>query len=233
MDGVNYGAATYGAGRPDVCAAYPSTFACSNGNSNVGWTFQFDPAGLAPGTHNLQVTSSAGGQNSTISKSFTVVAPSSGILVDADTPNGPSTFVGKVLLGGWAISNTAPVTSVVLAIDGVPYASGNTPPIQIGGLTYTPVTYGLNRPDVCAAYPQAVCPNANVGWSLLLDTTDLDDGHHVLDITATAGGQSSTISASFTVANSTSTNAVKIYVDSPGYGASDPSTALLMPLDGR
>ena len=58
--------------------------------------------------------------------------------------------------------------------------------------------YSGSRPDVCAIYLSASCPD--VGWSYLLDTTVLKNGTHSLDVTATSStGRQATSSSSFTV----------------------------------
>jgi hypothetical protein len=77
--------------------------------------------------------------------------------------------------------------------------------------------YGASRQDVCDVFPgRSGCPN--VGWTLILDTTQLADGTHTLAVTAhPAGGQSYTATATFQVANlATMANPVRIDVDSPG-----------------
>ena len=45
-------------------------------------------------------------------------------------------------------------------------------------------TYGINRPDVCAAYPgRPGCPN--VGYTYSLNTATLTAGSHTITVTAT------------------------------------------------
>lgn len=52
VDGVTVGTAMYGLSRPDVCAAYPGRVDCPN----VGFTFAWNTAGLATGSHTLAIS---------------------------------------------------------------------------------------------------------------------------------------------------------------------------------
>jgi hypothetical protein len=94
---------------------------------------------------------------------------------------------------------------------------------SIGGYFYS----GTDRPDVCAAYPnRPKCPN--VGWSYLLDTTNLANGVHILTAVAVTnvGGQA-TASATFNVQNANGADSTRLYIDTPNgqSGAlSGPST---------
>jgi hypothetical protein len=54
IDGAVVGTATYGAGRPDVCAVFPGRPGCPN----VGYTYQLNAAALSAGTHTLTVVAS-------------------------------------------------------------------------------------------------------------------------------------------------------------------------------
>lgn len=78
------------------------------------------------------------------------------IHISIDRPEAKkSVFSGTVQFAGWALSDTAAITSITYAIDGVPYG---------------PAVYGSNRADVCVVYPNRPgCPN--VGWAFLFDTT--------------------------------------------------------------
>jgi len=202
VDGVHYGTATYGIARTDVCAAYPGRPGCPA----VGWNFLLDTGLLSNGTHVLGVTATtADGRNATSSASFSVAnwSPSpvnNAMRLDIDTPSPKSgALAGIAQLGGWAIDDNAAITSVQVAVDNVAYGSA---------------TYGSLRADVCSAYPNRPgCPN--VGWNFFLDTTLLTDGTHTLAITGvTAAGQSSTVTASFTVGNLANTG-MRIDIDTP------------------
>lgn len=202
IDGSKKGNATYGGGRPDVCAAFPERAGCPN----VGWAFWLDTTLIPDGAHTIAATAtSSNGDQLTVSAPFTVSNWTTGnpMKVNIDTPNSHSSpFSGSVVFGGWAISSIAAIQSVKVAVDGVPAGSGN---------------YGAQRADVCAAFPgTAGCPN--VGWNVALDTTLLTNGTHTLAVTATsAAGQSSTATATFSVSNS---GPIVVDIDQPNPNSS-------------
>jgi hypothetical protein len=69
IDGIAFGAATYGDSRSDVCAIYPGA-----GCPNVGWDFTLDTTGLANGAHTFAVRAvGADGVKRTVSNSFQVL----------------------------------------------------------------------------------------------------------------------------------------------------------------
>jgi hypothetical protein len=107
------------------------------------------------------------------------------ISIDAPGPQSPA-FSGIAQFGGWALDDNGPISGVQISVDGVSLGAAS---------------YGGTRSDVCNAFPgRAGCPN--VGWNVLVDTGVLSNGTHTLAVTAiTANGQSSTNTASFTVAN--------------------------------
>jgi hypothetical protein len=121
--------------------------------------------------------------------------------VGIDQP-GPqqSTFIGLALFSGYAVNAHAAISAIQVSIDGVPY---------------TAATYGASRPDICAVYPGRIgCPN--VGWSAPVDTTQLADGAHTLVVLATSAlGNHSTASATFTVANWSTSDPMIIDSDRP------------------
>jgi sugar lactone lactonase YvrE len=211
VDGVPYGTAAYGLTRTDVCAAYPGRPGCPA----VGWSFLLNTGQLSNGSHVLGVTATtADGRNATSSASFSVAnwSPSPvnnamRLMIDSPSPNSGA-LAGIAHLGGWALDDNAPITSVQVAVDNVAYGSA---------------MYGSVRADVCSAYPNRPgCPD--VGWDFFLDTTLLADGTHTLAITGvSAGGQSSTITASFTVGN-LANSGMRIDIDTP--------TATNSPLSG-
>jgi hypothetical protein len=200
IDGVSYGAASYGGSRPDVCTYYPGRAGCPN----VGWNFALDTTQLSDGTHTLAVTGYAsGGQSSTVTTTFTVanLTASNPMHVDIDVPNQQTgALSGTTFFGGWAVSDNASISSVQAFVDGVSY--GNA-------------IYGGSRPDVCTAFPnRAGCPN--VGWNISVDTRLFTNGSHTLEITATSStGQKATTSSSFTVSNSTGSGPTRVFIDQP------------------
>ena len=197
IDGVQYGTATYGGTRDDVCAVYPSDTTCPK----VGWTLPVDTTRLADGQHTMTATAAGTGQN-TLSEQFTVANWTTGnpMKLSIDYPNSQTgNLSGQVNIGGWAIDQIAAITNVSVTVDTVALGAAS---------------YGGSRGDVCAVfsgYPG--CPN--VGWNYTLDTNLLADGTHTLAVTGTtAGGQNSTFSGTFQVANGPA-NPVKVSVDVP------------------
>lgn len=198
IDGVALGTASYGASRPDVCALFTGRAGCPN----VGWSFQLDTTLLSNGTHIFEVTAlSSTGKQATASTSFQVanwiVNPTR---ISIDVPNTSATpLTGITGFAGWAIDDYSAITNVAISIDAVPY--GNA-------------LYGSNRPDVCSMYPGRFgCPN--VGWSFLIDTSQLADGVHLLEVTAhSSEGWQSTATSTFTVAN-LKNDAIQFSIDQP------------------
>jgi len=175
VDGVPYGAATPATG--EFFASFAS------------WTFLLNTVQLTDGTHTLGVTAlAADGTFAVASASFQVGNWSSPdpILVDIDTPSASQTLSGFSHIGGWVVDANASISSVTIAVDGIPYGAA-----QYGGV----------RSDVCAVYPGSPgCPN--VGWDAELETGFLSNGPHTLAVTGTtSAGQSSTSTVSFSVLN--------------------------------
>ncbi|MBV8866619.1 MAG: S53 family peptidase, partial [Acidobacteriaceae bacterium] len=198
IDSIPSGNAIYRTTRTDICALYSSANC-----PNVGWSFPIDTTLLADGSHTLDATVTTNtGQVYTASSNFTVAnwTSSNPMKLNIDIPNSNSpVFSGVTNFAGWAIDSLSAVTQLAVMIDGVSYGSA---------------IYGIARTDVCTAFPgEAGCPN--VGWNLAVDTTQLAEGTHTISITPmTAGGQRSTISASFTVAN-TPSNVLTVSIDQP------------------
>ena len=166
IDGKSFGSASYGGIRPDVCAAYPSTFNCPN----VGWSASLVSSQFTNGNHVLEATiTTSGGHRASVGTTFTVANTTSGpghIYFDVPIVNG-SAAAGSVTFAGWALNDNAAVSSLSVTIDGVPYGTAN---------------YHIPRPDVCALYPgRQGCPN--VGWTFPFDTTQIADGTHILGLT--------------------------------------------------
>ncbi len=69
IDGIPFGAASYGGDRPDVCKASPNAPGCPN----VGWNVFVNTGTLSNGAHTLGVTATTlNGQSTTATSSFTV-----------------------------------------------------------------------------------------------------------------------------------------------------------------
>lgn len=201
IDGAYYGNASYTIARPDVCSVHTGAPGCPT----VGWSLLVDTNGLSNGTHTVEVAATAGnGDVGAFQSALTVAnwsrANPMTIAVGVPTAQGGPYSGSAVVFGGWAVDNNAAIQTIAISIDGVFY--GNA-------------AYGGSRPDVCAVLPDRPgCPN--VGWNIIVDTTQIADGRHTLAVTGTtASGQSSTTSTTFTVKNLTSTNPVALNIDIP------------------
>jgi hypothetical protein len=197
IDGVPYGAAGYGGGRPDVCARFPGRAGCPN----VGWNFLFDSSLVADGIHTLDITAvSNNGQSKTSSAIFGVSNSAPPMRINIDLPDKQSgALSGPAFFAGWAMDDFAAIGKVAVSIDGVPQGAAD---------------YGEDRPDVCTVYPgRQGCPH--VGWSFAFDTGLLGDGVHTLQVRGVSqGGRQVTATTTFKTSN-TAANAIRIAVDRP------------------
>jgi hypothetical protein len=184
VDGVPVGAADYGLIRQDVCNAYPKSLNCPYS----GWYFTLDTRTLTDGMHMISAVEVTSVGSASVSQSFVVAnggIPSS-IHAAIDAPSLNASVSGEYLVSGWAIDDRDSVARVSVEVDGLPQGFAN---------------YGGVRNDVCAAYPgRAGCPD--VGWSLTLDTTPLQNGSHTLAVTFySKAGDILTVSRAFSVSN--------------------------------
>jgi Bacterial Ig domain len=170
VDGTVVGTASYGSSRPDVCAAYPGRLGCPN----VGYSYSLNTSSLSPGTHTITVTASdSDGTPDSGSSSVTVTVQATPPTVWIDAPTQGSAVSGMVTVVGWAIDNTSAVGTAI-----------NSVQVKVDGSVVGAATYGLSRPDVCAAFPGRLgCPN--VGYSFSLNTASLSPGSHTITVTAT------------------------------------------------
>ncbi len=203
IDGIQYGTPLYGGLRTDVCSAFPGRAGCPN----VGWNYALDTTRLSEGVHTLAVTaSSVGGEFLTAASTFTVAnAPENRITLDVDRPAGNGAPLrGVVVVGGWAIAQTTSISRVVVQIDGIPI--GDAP-------------YGGVRTDVCSVYDDGRPGCPNVGWSILVDTSQLTNGGHILNVIAYAGnGERTVLNRFFGVSNEISNAQAVLFFDTPGGG---------------
>ena len=171
VDGTAVGTATYGIPRPDVCAAYPGRVGCPN----VGFTYQLNTLSLSSGIHTIAAAATdtdSPPNTASYSMTVTVVGPPPPS-VYIDSPASGTALLGAVTVSGWAIDN---MTAVGTAISSVQ--------IKLDGALVGTATYGIARPDVCAAYPGRVgCPN--VGFTYQLNAASLSSGAHTLTAVAT------------------------------------------------
>ncbi len=153
------------------------------------WVWSWDTSAYSPGTHILYAVATDTCNNSTGARTVAVnVVPT--IRMYVDQPTSGSTVTGNaVYMLGWA-TDTAGIASITFTVDGM----GSLP-------VTTPYTYGLNRPDVCAAYPgNPACPY--VGWGVVFDSTQMANGAHTLRATATDhDGQTITFTLPIVVSN--------------------------------
>jgi hypothetical protein len=175
IDGVNYGAATYGYSRSDACRA---TGISSPDCPYVGFRLPIDPQGsivLSNGQHKLQIrVYDEAGRHTLLPDtpvSFTVNKPASkppvGVLL---APQNGERLSGAYRIAGYAWAPEGRVRSVQLLIDDYYLYSG--------------VRYGVARPDECAQLPDVTaCPN--IGFEYDLDTKRLLNGVHSLGIYVT------------------------------------------------
>jgi hypothetical protein len=89
-----------------------------------------------------------------------------------DLPSAGATISGQTPMAGWAISYATGV--------GLPIGSVQ---VQVDGAFVGNATYGVARPDVCAAYPgRPSCPN--VGYAYTLNASTLTPGLHTIRVVA-------------------------------------------------
>ncbi|MGB7761847.1 MAG: Ig-like domain-containing protein, partial [Bryobacteraceae bacterium] len=172
VDGTAVGPATYGVSRPDVCAAYPGRPGCPY----VGFSYSLNTAALTLGSHTITVSatdSASPPDTGSASVTVTVTAPAVIPSVHIDAPAPGATVSGTVTVSGWAIDNASVVGTAVSGVQ-----------VLVDGTAVGAATYGINRPDVCAAYPgRPGCPN--VGYTYSLNTTALASGSHTITVSAT------------------------------------------------
>ena len=215
VDGTAVGTATYGVSRPDVCAVFPGRPGCPN----VGFTYSLNTATLTVGSHTITVTAtdSASPPHSG-SASVTVIVGRNAVAVvptvHIDSPAQGATISGTVTVSGWAIDNDSAVGTAISSVH-----------VLVDGTSVGTATYGVSRPDVCAAYPGRLgCPN--VGYTYSLNTATLAAGSHTIMVTATdSASPPDTGSASVTVIVASAAAVIpSVFIDSPAPGASVSGT---------
>ncbi len=87
-------------------------------------------------------------------------------------PDNYSTQSGSILIEGWAANDEGGVTDVELLIDNNKVFNFH---------------YGLSRADVVSKVPNSIDPNLpNVGYKGTVDTTELSNGWHKIQVTSTS-----------------------------------------------
>ena len=208
VDGVSYGNATYGSGRPDVCNAFPNRLGCPN----VGWSSVFDTTLVPDGLHTLTMTATAAnGQRRSQSTKFTASNQSTSHVSMYIDNSLSAPITGTLPIVGWAGADNSIVTTVTILVDGMAYGT---------------TTDTVFRPDVCAARPTlSGCPQASLGWNFSLDTNQIPPGAHTLEARAiTQSGEQLTVAYSMTVRTSAAPP-LRAYLDQPSSGATLVGTA--------
>jgi N-acetylmuramoyl-L-alanine amidase len=192
----------YGLPRYDVERYYPNYPDAPRAGYmftlDVGALLALGNAGYRPGNHVLKVR--VGDQQSTFAELpgpagipvfFTcgdnsVFAAAYGFI---DIPTSFDYMKGTVTFQGWALSETAPLTSVEMIIDGDLVGSAQL---------------GYPRPDVQEQYP-FVTGSINSGWRFQMDTTRLSNSRHRLTarVVNSLGARAEIASVDFYVQNST------------------------------
>jgi hypothetical protein len=172
IDGVNYGTATYGVNRNEVCGTLPNRPPNCPG---IGFQFTLNTVNgavqLPNGQHSLQirVTDESGRFSLIPEKPIT-------INVDNATNNAP---IGRLTFPGLnsKLSGTVKVTGWAYDPDGAVQSLEYLVGLRVVGT----LRYGLPAPEACAALRDVpACPN--IGFEGDFDTTLLPNGQHLLYI---------------------------------------------------
>jgi uncharacterized protein (TIGR03437 family) len=180
----------------------------------VGYSYSLNTATLTPGSHTVTVTATdSAGPPDTGSATVTVIVGSGAAIIPSvhiDMPASGATVSGTATVAGWAIDNASTVGTAVGSVQ-----------VLVDGTPVGAATYGVNRPDVCAAYPgRPGCPS--VGYSYSLNTATLTPGSHTVTVTATdSASPPDTGSASETITVTAGGAAVTptVAIEAPAQGA--------------
>jgi hypothetical protein len=183
IDGITYGAASYGATRNDVCGSLPASV---SNCPRIGFTFTLNSAAqnptgdiiIAAGRHTLQIRA-----RDEAGRYFMFPETPVNFVVD-----NPANQAPRVVITVPGRNDTVTGVMSVMGYAYDPDADGRVVTLRlvIDGLTYNSISinYGSPRPEACAALTDVpACPN--IGWETAFDTTRLANGPHTLSITAT------------------------------------------------
>ena len=133
-------------------------------------------------------------------------APPNPPTVHIESPVPGSSVSGVVTVAGWAIDNASSVGTAIGSVQ-----------VSVDGVVAGNATYGVSRPDVCAAFPgRPGCPN--VGFIYQLNSAVLPPGQHTITVTATdTDAAPDTTTASVTVA--VAAIPPSVYIESPVAGS--------------
>jgi hypothetical protein len=140
----------------------------------VGFTYQLDLSTLSLGSHTITAAATDKDGTPDVGRdSVTITVVNSPPSVYIDSPASGAVVSGVVMVGGWALDNTTTIGTPISVVQ-----------VKVDGVVVGTATYGISRPDACAAYPgRPGCPN--VGFTYSLDTTPLSPGSHLLTVSAT------------------------------------------------
>lgn len=153
MDGNLACNATYGISRPDVCTAWPGRPGCPN----VGYTYHWNTSTLAAGLHTITVTATdSDGVPDAGTAGITVMVSNGLPTVVIDSPHPAAALSGTTTISGWALDSVAGIGTAISDVQ-----------VKVDGVVVGNATYGISRPDACAAYPgRPGCPNVGFTYSL-------------------------------------------------------------------
>lgn len=159
VDSALNGSANYGQARPDVnkvFTGYPS-------GDNSGFSYTLDVNPIPDGIHRIMVEAVGNdGTSKFAQKTIEIRKPAPRAYVD-DPASG--NFTKDILLRGWAL-NYSGVKDVDVSIDGVYKGKSQ---------------YGLDRPDIKAAFP--IYPNADKsGFQYTISNVGLASGNHKITL---------------------------------------------------
>lgn len=194
LDGLSYGSALYGSNRSSVCAMLPGS---PPNCPRIGFSFTLNSAAqnqtgailVQNGPHALQVraTDAYGRTFNFPAKPLAITVNNADHQKPVAAITGPTanqTVGGTMHVSGYAYSPQGSIRSVYLIVDGRLYTSA-------------PVTTGTARPDICATLQNVTsCPN--IGFDADLDTTQLPNGPHTLDVLVTDNSGVTTYAPSIT-----------------------------------
>ena len=165
-DGDVLGEAAYGDARTDIGSQYPQYW-----NNNCGFHYSLNSSMLSNGNHTIEIRETAlnGVQKVLpavqIKVSNTSSLPPQG---DIEQPSWFEIITGKYTIKGWFLDGET-VSGLDILIDG-----------EIMGQAI----YGDPRSDIYLAYPGY--KNSNSGFHFELDTTQLSEGEHTINVRETS-----------------------------------------------
>jgi N-acetylmuramoyl-L-alanine amidase len=208
VDGNVVGNATYGTARPDVCSVYSSRPGCPN----VGFSFSLNTASITPGFHIISVVAAdSDGIPDSASDTVTITRLLGPPTVHIESPVAQSSISGSILIYGWAVDNAEGIGDPIQTLQ-----------VLIDGNVIGTATYGVNRPDVCNAYPNRPgCPN--VGFSYSLSTSWISPGTHTITVQASGGTSPGSDTVTVTIPAVPPT----VHIETPAPGAAISGTYMI------